>query len=47
MTKDMDSTAKKVKEGYDYHRDGYVNESMSVHPNEIEPYKYRYLIEEV
>ena len=47
VDQDMDGTGEIVKEGYDYRGDGYLNESMSVHSNEKEPYKYRYLIEEV
>ena len=43
----MDGTGEIVKEGYDYRGDGYLNESVSVNSNEKEPYKYRYLIEEV
>ena len=47
VDQDMDGSGEIVKEGYDYRGDGYVNESMSVHRNEKEPHKYRYLIEEV
>lgn len=47
VDQDMEGTGEIVKEGYDYRGDGYVNESISVHSNEKEPYKYRYLIEEV
>ena len=47
VDQDMDRTGEVVKEGYDYRGDGYVNESMSVHSDEKERYKCRYLIEEV
>jgi hypothetical protein len=43
----MDGTGEIAKEGYEYRGDRYLNESMSKHSNEKEPYKYRYLIEEV
>jgi hypothetical protein len=47
VDQDMDGTGEIVKEGYDYHGDGYLTELLSVNSNEEEKYKYRYLIEEV
>jgi hypothetical protein len=47
VDQDMDDSGEIVIEGYDYCGDEYVNEAMSIHSDEKEPHKYRYLIEEV
>lgn len=47
VDQDIDGSGKIGKVGYDYRGDEYVNEAMSVHSNEKEPHKYRYLIGEI